>query len=111
MRQFNPNNATTLKVDQAKGTLDTMIRLYEAKHPQEMKEFYSGLEWKRQMQDNQFASSKKSIKQISNMRFGCSLPPGLFKLVEKAFPELFTDKEQFRWFMTNFPQFRVAEKL
>jgi hypothetical protein len=97
---------TDISPAQAKAQIEIIITNWEKRNPQIAREFRDEMEYTRSIQDNNFASSKSN-----SFRFGLLIDATLQAKIERAFPAVFKDKDQFRWFMNNFPQFRVAERV
>ena len=90
----------------AKRQIEMIIQGWIQRNPERWEDFIEQLEMERQTQDNQFASSKSK-----RLRKGLIIDPLLMDRIEKSFPEVFKDKEQFRWFMKEFKIFTVASKV
>lgn len=95
-----------MTVDQARSDIETIIRIWERQNPLVAKELDEELTFTRSIQDNKFASSRGH-----GVRFGLLIDAGLQARIEKYYPSVFKDKEQFHWFLQTFPRFAVAEKL
>jgi len=89
----------------AKRQIEMIIKGWIDKNPQRWTEFVSQLEMERQTQNNEFGSTKSK-----RIRLGLVIDPDLMERIEHSFPELFKDKDQFRWFMKEFKTFTVASK-
>lgn len=75
-------------------------------HPQEFAEHCLAVEYERQAQMNAYASTKDK-----SLRWGCSIPVGLGRMLELIEPELFTDPKLGQKFMKKFPIFNVCQKV
>ena len=84
-------------------TIDQLMNDYMKVHPQEMRAILIENKALRESMTNDHASSKEG------MRWGFRLPPGLVRLIERRFREIFTDRRNVHKFMARYPGYRVAE--
>jgi hypothetical protein len=84
--------------------VDTMIRDYTKVHPKEMLDLIKENKAIKESIENEFARSKGG-----GLRWGFRLPPGLLRIIERRFPDIFTDKQQITKFMKQYPALRVCE--
>lgn len=82
-----------------------IIRGWIDKNPDKWADFVTQLEMERQTQNNEFGSTKSK-----RIRLGLVMDPHLMDRIERSFPELFKDRDQFRWFIKEFKIFTVASK-
>lgn len=94
-----------LTKDQAKSQIELIIDAWIQKNQEEWNDYMVALEYERRNQANEYASTKNK-----SIRLGLLLPPTLMDRLEKSFPQLFKEKEQFRWFLKEFKAFTVANK-
>jgi len=94
-----------------KRNIEFIIRLYESKFPGDIAERVR-IEKRNEFENAGGRVSKFLIKnEESQLRKVLILPPGLDATIKDSYPTMFTDKAHFHWFVLNFPQFRVAEKI
>lgn len=82
-----------------------IISKWIEKNPERWTDFLEQLEMERQSQANEFGSSKSK-----RIRLGLVIDPGLLDRIERSFPEIIKDRDQFRWFIKEFKIFTVASK-
>lgn len=89
----------------AKRQIEMIIKGWIEKNPDKWADFVQQLEMERQTQNNEFGSTKSK-----RIRLGLVIDPDLLARIEHSFPEIFKDRDQFRWFMKEFKIFTVASK-
>ena len=90
----------------AKAQIELIIKVWLKNNQSEAKEWALDLEQVRQEMARDTASSKSKT-----IRYGARIPFSLLKAIEKQFPDVFRDKNQFRWFMKTFRIFTIPKKL
>lgn len=60
-------------------------------------------------QHQQDGKAEHGVKiKNTEMRIGTAIPNILWKRIEEAYPTIFRDVDHLNWFITNFPEFKVA---
>ena len=95
---------TTGRYGDVWGRIGAAIETWVKLHPLEMARHLLDVEYLRQEQMNKFGSTPSK-----SLRYGCSVPVGLGRMLEIVEPELFTDKRLYHQFMKKFPAFRVCQ--
>jgi len=93
-----------------KKNLRFIIDLYEKIHPGEIAQVVA---WeKRQEDENSFGGADDFLikNKQSDLRKVLAMPPNLVGTIKDSYPTLFKDKNHFRWFVLNFPEFRVSKR-
>jgi len=102
---------TQISTQTAKKEIELLIRIWLKTHQNEAKAWFEDIENIRRAQFNELATNKKSHKKTTTIRLGVHMPNDLLKTIEKRFPDLFKDREQFRWFMKEFNYFTIPRKI
>lgn len=96
--------------DEDKKQLRFLIDLYEKIHPGEIA---SVVKYEKRMEDENSIGGADTFlvkNKQSDFRKVLALPPDLAGTIKESYPTLFKDKKHFRWFVLNFPEFRVSRK-
>lgn len=88
--------------------IEEVLKIWQAKHPQEYKSFLWEVEDIKQTRSNKFASSKTEM-----YRYTLDVPEKVIYMLRKLYTtsELPMDKEFFRKWARKFPKMKVAEKI
>jgi hypothetical protein len=89
----------------AKIAIQNMITKYVLDNPAEAKAFA----WDIKRSREELGWNYSGMSKEKTMMFSVSIPKALLKRIEKSFPEIFRDRDQFRWFMAEFPFFRIKK--
>lgn len=93
----------------AKKQMEQIVKMWCFSHSEDLKNHILGIEHEKKSFDS--IRNSTGISKDKNMRWALSLPIGLVRAIEKRFPNVFTTKNEVRWFMREFPQFRIARKI
>lgn len=104
------SNVVGMPDDADKRQLRLIIDIYERTHPGEIGRVVA---YEKQQEDeNSFGGADAFLvkNKQSDLRKVLAMPPDLVGAIKDGFPTLFKDKKHFRWFVQNFPEFRVARR-
>ncbi len=108
----NSEVAVGLPDDADINNIKVILRNYELARPGEIKVFVKAAKAEQKELNNDFGSNAKSAANIGgDYRKAVTMPIGLFRIIEEAYPLMFTNKTHLHWFMRKFPQFCVARKV
>lgn len=93
--------------------INNAIKQYEVARPGELNRFIRQAKRDGELAANEYASNMKfgESKDKAYFRQSLTMPIGLYRMIDEAYPLMFTDKRHLHWFMKNFPQFNVAKKI
>lgn len=94
------------RVDQME-VIDGLVRDYTLLHQEEVREIVA---YARRVRGGLYHPTG-SFKNRSGGRLALILPPGLKFLVERWYPNYFSEKKNVRAFMRKFPGFRIPERI
>ena len=95
--------------DLAKKYIEQEIQMWAIKYPEEAKTHI--LDMQEVMREFDTIKNATGASAGKNLRWGLRIPITLIHKLEVRFPAMFTNKKEFRWFMKEFPAFRVARKI
>ncbi len=93
----------------AKKQVEQIVKMWCFSHCQELTNFILSIEQEKKSFDG--IRNSTGISKDKNMRWALSLAIGLVRAIENKFPNVFTTKNEVRWFMREFPQFRISRKI
>ena len=85
--------------------LENVIKEYAKLHPDEMRLHLLETAQIRLEAKNEKAEAKEGL------RWGCSIPPGLYFRIQTLEPLIFNDKDYFHTFLKKYPGFRICQKV
>jgi hypothetical protein len=95
--------------------IETILRNYEIARPGEIKKFVQLAREESENLKNDFGSNSRGVlkgtESGTEFRRAVTMPIGLFRQIEEAYPLMFTNKKHLHWFMKKFPMFTVARKI
>lgn len=93
--------------------IETILRNYEIAKPGEIKMYVKLAKDEQTNLKNDFGSNHGSFQSTGKETYRRSLtmPIGLYRQIEEAYPLMFTNKNHLHWFMKKFPMFNVARKV
>lgn len=89
------------------------MRQYNTVRPGEIQAHIKKAKKEQQMLANEDGSNMRfgESKNKAYFRRSLTMPIGLYRMIDDAYPLMFTDKRHLHWFMRNFPMFNVARRI
>lgn len=89
------------------------IKQYEIARPGELKLFMAQAKKEQAQLDNDFGSNAAAHTETAKRQFrrALTMPIGLYRMIDEAYPLMFNDKKHLHWFMRKFPKFCIARKV
>lgn len=91
-----------------------IVDKFEAKNPELIKEVSKSTADVRKSRANVFAADSTSdYDQGIQLRWGLRLPGKLYRIFDALIqdPSIFHEEEEYKWFIKEYPHYRVPEKL
>lgn len=82
--------------------IKTIIRNHEKAHPGEMAGYVAQAKRERDTVD---LDASFGVMSSGSARRTLTMPTGLLRMIEEAYPLMFSNKQHIGWFKANFPQF------
>ena len=100
---------TEISDNLAKKYIEQEIQMWAIKYPEDAK--LHVLDMHETLKSFDSIGNPTGSSTGKNMRWGLRIPITLTRMLEKRFPAMFTNKKEFRWFMREFPNFRIPRKI
>lgn len=93
--------------------IETIIRNYNVARPGEINGYIKHAKNEQKNLKFETGSTSKAFTESGQAQYrrALTMPIGLFRQIEEAYPLMFTNKTHLHWFMKNFPMFNVAKKI
>lgn len=93
--------------------INVILRNYELARPGEIKLYVKLAKDEQKNLKNDTGSNASAFTESAKTQFrrAVTMPIGLFRQIEEAYPLMFSNKEHLHWFMRKYPQFTVARKI
>jgi len=105
--------ATGLPDDLDVENINVILRNYEIARPGEIKTYVKQAKEEQKNLKNESGSNASAYTESAKVQYrrALTMPIGLFRQIEEAYPLMFSNKNHLHWFMRKFPQFNVAKKI
>jgi len=93
--------------------IQTIIRNYNIARPGEIDAFVKMAKEEQKALNNDYGSNANSHTESGKIQYrrALTMPIGLLRQIEEAYPLMFNNKKHLNWFMKKFPMFNVARKI
>lgn len=105
--------AVGLPDDKDLQNIENCINQYELARPGELQRFIAQAKKDQADLKNDTGSNHAKYKSTGkpSFRHAVSLPIGLYRMIEEAYPLMFSNTEHLHWFMRKFPKFNIARRI
>lgn len=104
-RDFLDHDPVGLPDEKDITNIKTIMRNYEKARPSEIAAFIAQAKKDKELTDNDFGSTHdKSKRRVLTM------PIGLLRQIESAYPLMFKNRKHLQWFVTNFKGFNTHKR-
>lgn len=93
--------------------INRCIKQYETARPGELKIFIKQAKREQAMLDNDLGQNHEKYRSAGKPSFrrALTMPIGLYRMIDEAYPLMFNNPEHLHWFMRKFQQFNIARRI
>lgn len=93
--------------------IERCLKQYEAARPGEIKIFVARAKREQEQLNNDLGMNHNSYRSSGKASFrrALTMPIGLYRMIDEAYPLMFNNPDHLHWFMRKFPQFNIARKI